>query len=113
MLNRILPHDNEDRFEKARSTPCSLTELREQLLGATPETEIFFRLATRDDRADALYIQFLPVPPVVYPIAKFVAQLPEFTPETEFLAVFQKARRGYSAPTLYISQLVSIPFGVR
>jgi hypothetical protein len=111
--HEILPHAAVDRFEKAHSAPYSLAELRERLTEFAPETEVFFRVATRDDRTDGLYIQFLPVTPVVYPIAEFVAKLSGFTSETEFLAVFRRARRGYCAPYLYVSQLAPIPSRVR
>lgn len=111
--SEILPHAAVDLFEKANSPAYSLAEVRESLPRFAPETEVFFRLATRDDRTDGLYIQFLPIRPVVYSLAEFAGELPEFTPETAFLAVFSKGRRNYCAPTLYISQLVPIPRNMR
>jgi hypothetical protein len=107
------PHDPVDLFLKTSSSAYSLAEVRESLPRFAPETEIFFRLATRDDRADGLYIQFLSERPVTYSLAEFAAKLPKFSPETAFLAVFQKGRKNYCAPTLFISQLVPIPKRVR
>jgi hypothetical protein len=107
------PRDPVDLFQKATSTPYSLAEVSESLPRFAAETEVFFRFATREERADGLYIQFLPIRPVTYSIPEFVAKLPEFSPETAFLAVFQRGRRNYCPPTLFISKLVPIPKRVR